>query len=210
LLPTEATVQEVERTPTARLAVLRDLGYDLSDFDLWDGWLILEESSAERIVRDYLIPWFAPRLSRVRPMAAGSNSQAEPVFQDFLRLVRFTHLEEAYRDRAWVLIDGDAEGKAIVERLRKTYSTWSPDRFDTFDQAQFEQYYPAEFAEDVKQVLAVSPKDARREAKRKLLDKVRVWLDADPQRGRASLEKSAAPVIDHLQRIDKQLFAPRS
>ncbi len=210
VLPTESTIREVERTPTARLAVLRDLGYSFSDFDLWDGWLILEESSAERLVRDYLIPWFTPRLSRVRTMSARTNSQVEPVFEDFVRLVRFTHLEEAYRNRAWVLIDGDAEGKAIVERLRKTYSTWSADRFDTLDQAKFERYYPSEFADDVNEVLAMTSRSARREAKGKLLDTVRSWLDADKERGRAALAKSAGPVITHLQRIDSQLFAAQS
>jgi hypothetical protein len=56
-------IREVEPTAVARIEVLRRLGYELSDFDLWDGWLILEESSAEIIIR-YLVPWFAPELSR--------------------------------------------------------------------------------------------------------------------------------------------------
>jgi AAA domain, putative AbiEii toxin, Type IV TA system len=206
VLPTEATVREVGRTPSARFAVLRDLGYSFSDFELWDGWLILEEASAERIVRDYLIPWFTPRLSRVRTMSARSNNQVEPVFEDFLRLVRFTHLEEAYRNRAWILIDGDPEGRAIVERLRKAYSKWSPDRFDIFDQAQFERYYPSEFAAEAAEVLAITSKDVRREEKRKLLDRVRAWLDADEKRGQAALQRSASAVIDHLKRIESQLF----
>ena len=74
VLPPVATVQQVPSTPEARLSVLRELGYSLSDFDLWDGWLILEESSAERIIRDYLIPWFAPLLALVRTLAAGGNT----------------------------------------------------------------------------------------------------------------------------------------
>jgi hypothetical protein len=139
-------------------------------------------------------------------MSARSNNQVEPVFEDFLRLVRFTHLEEAYRNRAWILIDGDFEGKAIVERLRKTYSKWAPDRFDIFDQAHFERYYPSEFATEVAEVLAITSKDVRREEKRKLLDRVRAWLDADEKRGQAALQRSASAVIDHLKRIESQLF----
>jgi energy-coupling factor transporter ATP-binding protein EcfA2 len=109
-MPPIATIREVEPTIEARLEVLRELGYSFSDFDLWDGWLILEESSAERIIRDYLIPWFAPKLTRVRTLAVGGVNQVEPTFDDFHRLVRFTHLEEAYRDAAWVRVDGDGVG----------------------------------------------------------------------------------------------------
>lgn len=73
--PPKASINEVEPTVKARLSVLKELGYAFSDFELWDGWLILEESSAERIIRDYLIPWFAPKLSRVRTLAVGGTSQ---------------------------------------------------------------------------------------------------------------------------------------
>jgi hypothetical protein len=61
VIPT-STVREVPATREARIGVLRRLGYELSDFDLWDGWLILEESSAEVIIR-YLIPPVATNLA---------------------------------------------------------------------------------------------------------------------------------------------------
>jgi predicted ATPase len=38
-----------------RREALERLGYDLSDYDLWRGWLLLEESSAELFIREYLI-----------------------------------------------------------------------------------------------------------------------------------------------------------
>ena len=205
-LPPIAHVRPVEPTPQARLAVLRQLGYSFSDFDLWDGWLILEESSAERMIRDYLIPWFAPKLTRIRTLAAGGSSQVEPTFDDFHRLVRFTHLEDAYRNAAWVRIDGDLAGTAIVRALQERYPSWSPDRFATFSEPQFERYYPAEFGERVEAALAETGKRARRDAKRKLLDGVRAWLDQDDARARAALEASAQPVIDDLIRIQRQLL----
>lgn len=206
-LPPIASVRPVEATPEARLAVLRELGYSFSDFDLWDGWLILEESSAERIVRDYLIPWFAPRLARARTLAAGGNSAVEPTFDDFHRLVRFTHLEEAYRNAAWVRVDGDQEGTKIVARLRDRYRSWDPDRFATFSEAQFERYYPPAFADRVEAALRTPDKAARRRAKIELLDEVRAWLDEDPERGRAALAQSASSVIADLKEIEAQLFA---
>lgn len=207
MMPPAATVRQVAPNPSARLEILRELGYSFSDFDLWDGWLLLEESSAERIIRDYLIPWFAPKLTRVRTMATKGNAEIEPTFADFDRLVRFTHLEEAYRNAAWVLIDGDAEGENIVGKLRDGYPSWAPDRFECFDEEQFEAYYPRAFDEEVAAALAVPDKGQRRQAKKDLLTKVRNWLDEDEDRAREELQESAGPVIEHLRRIELQLLA---
>ncbi len=204
-MPPQATIRAVEPTVEARLEVLRELGYSFSDFDLWDGWLILEESSAERIIRDYLIPWFAPKLARVRTLAVGGVNQVEPTFDDFHRLVRFTHLEEAYRDSAWVRVDGDAVGSEIITRLQSRYPSWKSERFGCFSKAQFEHYYPSEFGEKTEEALAHADKQVRREAKRKLLEDVRAWLDKDEHRGRKALEQSAAEVISDLKLIESQL-----
>ncbi|HEU5106578.1 MAG TPA: AAA family ATPase [Solirubrobacterales bacterium] len=209
VMPPNATIKLVAPTPAARIEVLKELGYSFADLDLWDGWILLEEASAERIIRDYLIPWFAPKLTRLRTLATKGNQEVEPTFADFNRLVRFTHLEEAYRDTAWVLVDGDEAGKQIVARLRSEYRSWSPDRFDHFDQPQFEQYYPAEFAEQASAVLAETGKQERRERKKALLLDVCQWLEEDEDRGRQALSRSAAIVIEHLRRIETELPSPR-
>jgi hypothetical protein len=204
LVPT-STIREVERTPEARIQVLRQLGYELYDFDLWEGWLILEESSAEVIIRDYLIPWFAPRLSRIRTLAAGGTSKVEPAFRDFHRLFLFTHLEPQYKDRAWVVVDGDKSGKQVVGRLRQAYKSWSEDHFRTWSKADFEEYYPAKFEERVKEVLARSH-DEKPAAKEALLGDVKQWCDEDQQEARAAFEESAAEVIGLLREIEKALL----
>lgn len=203
--PPKASVAEVERTPEARLSVLRDLGYSFSDFELWDGWLILEESSAERIIRDYLIPWFAPKLSRIRTLAVGGTSKVEPTFEDFLRLVRFTHLEEAYKNKAWVFVDGDESGKEIIVRLKTSYKSWDASRFQCFDNAQFENYYPEFFIDQVQSVLAIEDRKSKKEAKLKLLNDVKAWLDEDKSRGKEALKESAKEIITHLKNIEKTL-----
>lgn len=204
-LPIEAKIEAADSSPQSRLRILRDLGYTFSDFDVWDGWLILEESSAERIIRDYLIPWFAPKLSRVRTLAVGGISEVEPTFNDFQRLVRFTHLEQAYANAAWVRVDGDAPGKTIVEKLRNGYPSWKPDRFSYFTNEQFEHYYPAEFSNKTTAALAVTDKQGRRDAKRHLLEEVRAWLDTDSERGRIALLQSASEIIEDLKQIENQL-----
>lgn len=204
-LPTTARIEEVPNNPQARLDVLRQLGYSFTDFDLWSGWLIVEESSAERIIRDYLIRWFAPRLSRVRTLAANGTSNVEATFADFDRLMRFAHLEPIYSNAAWVRVDADASGQAVVQKLRNSYKTWDEDHFACFSKEQFEHYYPAHFAEKVEQALAITDRQKKRDAKRELLDEVRKWLDEDEARGRAALELSAKDVIEQLQHIEAQL-----
>lgn len=204
-LPTTARIEQVSNTPQARLNVLRELGYSFTDFDLWSGWLIVEESSAERIIRDYLIRWFAPKLSRVRTLSANGTGKVEATFADFARLMRFAHLEPIYSNAAWVRVDADASGQEVVQKLRSTYKTWDQDHFACFSKEQFEYYYPAQFAEKVDQVLAISDRQKKREAKRELLDEVRKWLDEDEDRGRAALAVSAKDVIEQLQHIEAQL-----
>ena len=204
-LPTTARIEEVPNSPQARLSVLRELGYSFTDFDLWSGWLIVEESSAERIIRDYLIPWFAPKLSRVRTLAANGTSKVEATFADFDRLMRFAHLEPIYSKAAWVRVDADASGREVVEKLQNTYKTWDADHFGCFSKEQFEHYYPAHFAEKVDQVLAIPDRQQKRSAKRQLLEEVRLWLDEDEVRGRTALGASAKDVIDELKRIEDQL-----
>lgn len=204
--PPTASCHRVAPDPQARLAALADLGYELFDFDLWDGWLILEESSAERIIRDYLIPWFAPRLGRVRTVAAGGSSKTGPTFDDFNRLFRFTHLEAAYRGRAWVIVDGDAAGQAVVADLRQRYAdSWPPESFDTWDQNNFEAYYPPRFQAAAASALDL-PRAEKREAKRQLLEQVRIWADGAPQDARVEFEESAASVIGRLRSIESALF----
>lgn len=205
-MPPVAEVKPVDPSPAARLAVLRELGYSFSDFDLWDGWLILEESSAERIIRDYLIPWFAPKLTRVRTLSTGGNAAVEPTFDDFHRLIRFTHLEDAYRDSAWVLVDGDDTGRSIVARLQERYANWTVDRFECLSEEDFERYYPSVFDEEVSAALNLSGQ-VKRKAKKKLLEDVRAWLDEDLDRGKTAIGESAREVIDHLRRIEEQLTA---
>ncbi|MFI5906222.1 ATP-dependent nuclease [Dactylosporangium sp. NPDC051541] len=109
-----------------RMHILRDLGYELADLGLGDGWLIFEESSAERIVRDFLIPMFAPALARLRTLAAMGISRVSPIMQDFREMLLFAHLDGPYRGRAWVLVDGDEVGRKTVEDLRRSFKGGMP------------------------------------------------------------------------------------
>lgn len=203
--PIDAKVYAVPSTSEGRLEVLKELGYSLDDFELWNGWLILEEASAERIIRDYLIPWYVPRLTGLRTLSAGGVDGVEPTFQDFNRLVRYAHLEVAYRSNAWVLVDGDPAGQRVVDKLKQSFAEWPVERFQFLDQANFEQYYPVYFADRIERVLAVADKVAKRAEKRALLLDVLNWLDENEERGRAELAISAAEVIERLKVIATEM-----
>ncbi|MET3177848.1 UNVERIFIED_ORG: ABC-type transport system involved in cytochrome c biogenesis ATPase subunit [Variovorax guangxiensis] len=205
-MPPSAIIEKVEPGVEARINVLRELGYAFADFDLWDGWLILEESSAERIIRDYLVPMFAPKMSRIRTVATGGVSAVTPTFEDFKRLVLFAHLEEAYKGATWVRVDGDEPGKEVVEKLQAKYPDWSPESFAFFKEEQFERYYPSVFSTQISEALGIVDKQQKRVAKKLLLDEVRRWLDEDLDRARAALEVSAAEVISDLQNMERMLY----
>jgi len=209
-IPT-STVHEVGTSAADRLAILRTLGYELYDFDLWEGWLILEESSAERLIVDYLIPWFVPRLSRVRTVAARGTAQVEPTFNDYHRLFLFTHLEERYRDAAWVIVDGDPSGTAVVQKLQDKFgASWPRDHFRTWTQDDFERFYPAKFTDEIDRVLAMQHGRHKQDAKKGLGEQVRQWCDDCPEEAKDALRESAAEVIALLEEIDGKLFSTKN
>lgn len=206
-LPPVATARRVSDDPADRIEVLVELGYELYDFDLWEGWLILEESSAERIIRDYLVRWFAPKLSRVRTVAVNGTGNVEPAFEDFNRLFRFTHLEQLYRNRAWVIVDGDKSGREVVERLKATYGgSWDESRFRTWSEPAFENHYPQRFSAEVHNLANTLAGQQRQTAKRELLRRVLTWIDSDTGTAKDEFAASAAEVIEALRDIEQTLF----
>ncbi|MBD2094102.1 AAA family ATPase [Trichocoleus sp. FACHB-591] len=104
-LPT-SQVEEVINSPEARREILEDLGYDFFDFDMWSAWLFLEEATAEKIIKEYLIPWFTPDLKgKLRTFSAKSLSEVKTKFDAFDKLFVFLHLETAYKNLVWVVIE---------------------------------------------------------------------------------------------------------
>ncbi len=72
-IPT-STVTEIENKPELRLELLEKLGYEFQDFELHQAYLLLEESSAESIIRDFLIPNMVPGLlAKLKPLRQGAQ-----------------------------------------------------------------------------------------------------------------------------------------
>lgn len=198
-----STVRLVEHTVDARTRLLTDLGYELSDMDLHDGWMIFEESSAEKIVRECLIPWFAPRLTRVKTVSSRGTGGIPNAFEALNKLVLFSHLESRYAGKVLVLVDGDPSGIEAVARLRSNYSSWDEASFKNLERSDFEQYYPDEFAERAALALAETDKRKKRLAKKGLLEEVLAWVADDESRAKEAFASSFEEIIGVLQAFEK-------
>ncbi|HTA27925.1 MAG TPA: AAA family ATPase [Bacteroidia bacterium] len=209
-LENKIPITEIEEVPndiTSRLKVLEDLGYEPVDYGFWKGYLFLEESSAESIIREFLIPTFAPKLSNVvKTFSTKGKDNVLGKFDDFNRLFVFLHLEPTYKNKVWVIIDGGKEEKEIIDKLKNMYvkeDGWNEKHFDQFPQHTFEKYYPQRFQEEVEGIFS-SIKDTY-EKKIELLKKVIDWSTKNPQDAKIEWGKSAMEVIEKLKEIEKHL-----
>lgn len=191
--------------PVARTELLISLGNDPVDIGLWSGWLIFEEASAEAIIRQYLIPWFVPYLARARTISAAGASRTVPLVDDFVRLFLFAHLEPVYRERCWVIADGEATGQEAMQKLREKYATWPAEHFTTWGKPVFERYYPQRFSEQISAIEHERDRHTRDALKKALREEVVAWCDSEPDAARAEFATSAQEVIRVLQDIADQL-----
>ena len=201
-------INELTDDPSDRASLLSSLGYELGDFDLWDGWIIFEESSAERIVRDALIPWFADKLrGKIRTFASAGASRVFDNFQDVNGLFVFLHLTEAYKNKVWVVIDDGENERSIIKKLQDTYapSGWRAEQFRNLAKHDFESYYPERFSEEATAALGEGDKQKKRKLKAELFQTVLKWINDDPDTAKTEFEKSAAEIIDLLREIESEL-----
>jgi len=199
-------VTEVGNDPLSKLNLLESLGYELFDFDLYSSYLIFEESSAERIVRDFLIPEFAPGLlNKVKTHAASGASDLELRFHSFLSLFVFVHQNPIYYQKVWVFADGDDEGKKAVKSLRKKFPTWPEKHFTNFSKSNLEDYYPATFKKQVEQIGNTRDKQKKRQLKIELTNKVIDWCLKNKGTAKKEFAVSAAEIIDYLKQIETKI-----
>lgn len=206
----DSTIREVGTNKVERMSILEDLGYEFQDFELWKGWLFLEESSTERIIREYFIKWFIPGLiGRLKTFSARSKDEVKPKFDNFNNLFVFLHLEPAYKNKAWVVIDAGEDEKTIIDKMKTYYLKhgWHENKFRQFSKHNFEEYYPTEFKpiEEIQPILNIQDKNQKREAKKQILEELVAWIDTDEERAKGVFENSAKEVIDILKEIEQEL-----
>ncbi len=203
-LPT-SSVSEIT-TEKERIRLLESLGYDLLDSDLYKGYLIFEESSAEAIIRDFLIPQFCPALHHsVKTVAAKGTGDLLNRVQALTALLVYIHQTPVYNERAWVIADGEASGRAAIETIKTNFKSWPTEHFRTFSKENFEEFYPDIFKSKFEQIPKKGDRQKRQEAKKKLLHEVQNWIKENPDEAKAGFEISAAEVITILKEIEQKL-----
>ncbi len=206
-IPT-ANYREVGDDPEERIAILEDLGYEMTDLYAWKGWLILEEASAERIINDFLIPQFAPRLKGyLRTIAARGIDKVPVKFEDFNKLFLYAHLARTYRNKAWVVVDNGKRGHEVIKALKEKYikgkpDSWREEQFHIFSKDDFEEYYPEAFQDKAKHILQKPDGQHKQAEKTALLSEVLKYIQEDQQRARDEFEQSAGEVILLLRSIE--------
>lgn len=204
-LTSPSEIAEIPRTGSAHNALLRELGYEFFDFGLPDAWLFLEESSAEEVIRDVLIPLFAPELkTRLRTFSAGGVTNVEPRLDEFHRLVVFIHLQPAYEGRLWVRVDGDKAGTEVVATLRERFTYLDEKHCGTLQQPAFEHYFPEPYSTRVSGLAKLTGK-AKTDAKAALLREVLHWTQTERDAAKEAWKASAAEVIAFLKQISASL-----
>lgn len=209
----ESSCIQIERDDVeARRRVLMNLGYSLADSDMFDGWLILEEASAETVIRKFLIPQFVPKLINVLGIIATMGyTQAENQFMALAQNFLYLHLTPAYKKRIWVIIDAGEDESQVIERLQHDFKKWPPEHFDQFGEHDFEKYYPFCFQGEVERILKLpangnETKKKKQEAKKNLLVKVMKWVEEDINQAKQEFESSAQEVIGKLKNIESKLL----
>jgi predicted ATP-dependent endonuclease of OLD family len=188
------------------MKLLEELGYDIFDFDLYKSYLIFEESSAEALVKNFLIPVFCPLLKeKIKTIAASGADDLEPRFHDFLRLFVFIHQNPIYNSRAWVIADGDETGKKNIERLKESFPTWAPEHFICLSKSNIEELYPGEFQREFKDIVSLLDKKQKRQKKIDFTKKVFNWIDANPKDAKEQFSKSAEEIIKYLKIIELRI-----
>ncbi len=211
-IPESSCVQIEKGDVEARRRVLMNLGYSLADSDMFDGWLILEEASAETVIRKFLIPQFAPKLINVLGIIATRGyTQVENQFMALAQNFLYLHLTPAYEKRIWVIIDAGERENQVIERLRHDFKSWPPEHFDQFGEHDFEKYYPSCFQDEAEKILTLpdnseEAKKKKQEAKNALRIKVMKWIDEDISRAKQGFQSSAQEVIDKLKNIESRLL----
>lgn len=204
-IPT-STIDEIENKAENRIKILERLGYDFFDFELYASYLILEESTAEKVIRDFLIPNIVPSLyDKIKTIAAKGVSDLEARVNDFTRLFVYIHTNPIYFKKSWVIADGDESGKSCIISLQERFKTWPTDHFLNFSKENFEEYYPDRFQSEVAEVLSIKHGVKKQEAKSALLQKVMKWSLQNRVQAVEEFSNSANEVISILRKIEKKI-----
>jgi predicted ATP-dependent endonuclease of OLD family len=206
-IPTTEII-ELENTPENKLNLLEDLGYDIFDFDLYKSYIIFEESSAESLVKDFLIPTFVPELNgKIKTVSATGVDDINARLSDFMRLFVFIHQSPIYYKKAWIIADGDRAGINALEKIKEKFSSWPKEHFINLSKNNIEEFYPKIFSEEFSLINNTEDSNKKRTKKIAFTNKVKQWIEKNPVEAKKEFKVSAKEIINYLQKISNTLKA---
>lgn len=202
----ETVVEDITDDKAKIRDVLVDIGHHFSDFGLYRGWVIFEESSLETIVKKYLIEWFVPSLKgKIATISASGVDNVNGIYRDMHRLYLFHHLQPLYAQSAWVILDGDPSGLSVREKLISVYGSDKAEKFICLSRDNIEKYYPDFLQERVKSALEMSGEKKRREKATLLADFIK-WASENEKEAKSKIKDNFSEVIKILEEIDRVLI----
>lgn len=123
------------------------------------------------------------------------------------KLFIFLHLEPTYKNKVWVIIDAGEDEQKIISKMKDKYikAGWNETNFGQFSEHDFEKYYPSDFKPKVDEIIKISDKQKRRQAKKELLEEVKQWIASDENIAKEKFKESAKEVIEKLKLINKEI-----
>jgi hypothetical protein len=82
---------------------------------------------------------------------------------------------------------------------------WNENNFSQFKEHDFEKYYPMDFQTKVSEIIRITDKQKRRNAKRALLEELKQWIASDESNAKEKFKESAKEVIDKLKQLSKEI-----
>lgn len=203
-LPTTSVL--VAESFEERMDLLQELGYSHADYYLHQAYLILEESSMERLIRQFLIPWFAPNLiGKLQTIAADGVADVEPRFREFRRLFTFLYKADIYRNNTWVVTDGDQIGRETIITMRAKFGAdFNVARFHHWKLDGMEEYLPGNFKERGR-AIKLQPEKLRWNLKKELYRELFDWIMANEDEAMEVLKGTADEILEYLSGISTAL-----
>jgi len=188
----------------SRRFILQKLGYDFFDFEFHEAYLILEESTVERLITEILIPTFVPGLRhRLKTIGALGVGDLEPRFSSYHTLFVYLHTDPKYHKKAWVIADGDTAGKEVISKLKDKFKSINSEHFLNFERENFEDYFPKKFDSKVANIKSLKSGKQKQELKRDVLNEL---LDyCNKEKPIDEFEKCFNEHITFLKGIEEQL-----
>lgn len=185
-----------------RLSLLERLGYSPEDFDQPSAYILFEEASCERFVKEFLIPMFVPELSgKIRTIGGRGAGELPALANDLNRMFVYLHLLPVYHEKCWIVADGDEAGVEAVQKVRDKFPSWPERFFRTWKVKDYEYFLPPEFAKTFSDTIACKPKGEQKELKDALGVQSRKWMNENPEEARSLLSDSASEVIKFLEEV---------